>query len=175
MVDWLLGFAVRLDYADNAEQLTKAAESLVSAVGADQSCGNEAKTGRTLDAQSEEFKSGILKLAKMFQLPSHADHILLFKAISILIEERLSQQTKVIAQKEKKGQSYEKGDVIPLSKVDLGFTISDPVLNEAAKILRLLHVAELRDLQTRINEIIVAVQKLTANPKTDQRLGKVGV
>jgi RLL motif-containing protein 1 len=141
VVDWLLGFAVRLDYADNgivailkkrtvssyeclAEQLTKAAESLASAVGADQSCGNEAKTGRTLDAQSEEFKSGILKLAKMFQLPSHADHILLFKAISILIEERLSQQTKVIAQKEKKSQSYEKGDVIPLSKVDLGFTIS---------------------------------------------------
>ena len=51
----------------------------------------------------------------------------------------------------------------------------DPVLNDAAKVLRLLHVAELRDLQTKINEIIVAVQKLTANPKTDQRLGKVGV
>ena len=146
-------------------------------------------------AQSEEFKSGVLKLAKMFQLPSHEDHILLFKAISILIEERLSHQAMAKTQQEKKGQSYEKGDVIPLSRVDLGFTISgsaresiisvvsaltltlclDPVLNEAAKVLRLLHVAELRDLQTKINEIIVAVQKLTADPKTDQRLGKVGV
>jgi len=51
---------------------------------------------------------------------------------------------------------------------------SDATLNEAAKILRLLHIEELRELQTRINEAIVAVQAIIANPKTDYRLGKVG-
>jgi hypothetical protein len=51
----------------------------------------------------------------------------------------------------------------------------DSAVNEAAKILRLLHVAELRDLQTKINEAIVRVQAITANPKTDQKLGRVGM
>ena len=53
--------------------------------------------------------------------------------------------------------------------------ISDSAVNEAAKIIRLLHITELRDLQTRINEAIVAVQAITANPKTDQSLGRIGV
>ena len=51
---------------------------------------------------------------------------------------------------------------------------TDYILDEAAKVLRLLHISELRDLQTKINEAIVAVQTITANPKTDQKLGKVG-
>lgn len=51
---------------------------------------------------------------------------------------------------------------------------ADATLNEAAQILRLLHIEELRDLQTRINEAIVAVQAVIADPKTDHRLGKVG-
>lgn len=50
----------------------------------------------------------------------------------------------------------------------------DKVLNEACKILRLLHLKELRDLQTQINETIVNVQQITANPKTDSSLGRVG-
>lgn len=50
----------------------------------------------------------------------------------------------------------------------------DPDLDEAAKILRLLQVHSTRDLQTAINETIVSVQSVTANPKTDTKLGKVG-
>lgn len=52
--------------------------------------------------------------------------------------------------------------------------LSDATLNEAAQILRLLHIEELRELQTKINEAIVAVQAIIADPKTDHRLGKVG-
>ncbi|RLV98298.1 hypothetical protein DV515_00010944 [Chloebia gouldiae] len=48
----------------------------------------------------------------------------------------------------------------------------DAVINEAAQILRLLHIEELRELQTKINEAIVAVQAIIADPKTDHRLGK---
>jgi hypothetical protein len=50
----------------------------------------------------------------------------------------------------------------------------DKVLNEAAKILRLLHIKELRTFQTKINQTIVSIQNITANPKTDSSLGKVG-
>lgn len=59
--------------------------------------------------------------------------------------------------------------------MNLGFDLNDSVLNQAAKVLRLLHVQNLRQLQTQINELIVAVQNVTANPKTDTKLGKVGI
>lgn len=51
---------------------------------------------------------------------------------------------------------------------------TDYITAEAAKILRLLHIKELRELQNLANEAIVAVQMITANPKTDTKLGKVG-
>jgi RLL motif-containing protein 1 len=41
-------------------------------------------------------------------------------------------------------------------------------------VLRLLHISELRDAQTAINELVVDVQGLTADPKTNTSLGKVG-
>lgn len=54
------------------------------------------------------------------------------------------------------------------------FAFEDPDLDQAAKILRLLQIRSVRHLQTKINETIVAVQEITANPKTDTKLGKVG-
>ena len=50
----------------------------------------------------------------------------------------------------------------------------DVKLNQACKILRLLHIGDLRELQTLINELVVQVQGITANPKTNSKLGKVG-
>lgn len=54
------------------------------------------------------------------------------------------------------------------------FIYNDSNLDEAAKILRLLQVHSTRNVQTAINETIVCVQQITANPKTDTKLGKVG-
>lgn len=54
------------------------------------------------------------------------------------------------------------------------FIFNDANLDEAAKILRLLQVHNTRIMQTAINETIVSVQQVTANPKTDTKLGKVG-
>lgn len=54
------------------------------------------------------------------------------------------------------------------------FIFNDNDLDEAAKILRLLQVHNTRIMQTAINETIVSVQEVTANPKTDTKLGKVG-
>lgn len=59
--------------------------------------------------------------------------------------------------------------------MNCGMDLGDPVLNQAAKILRLLHIQNIRQLQTQINELIVAAQNITANPKTDTKLGKVGI
>lgn len=90
----------------------------------------------------------------------------------MVIEEHLSDSALGIAGQGADSQKVKKR-YNPTAK-DCGFDLGDPVLNEAAKVLRLLHIKELRHLQTSINELIVAVQAVTANPKTDQSLGKVG-
>lgn len=59
-------------------------------------------------------------------------------------------------------------------ETESGLQTKDEVLSRAGKILKLLFIQDLRQLQTQINESIVAVQKVTANPKTDTALGKVG-
>ena len=50
----------------------------------------------------------------------------------------------------------------------------DAALDDAARVLRMLYVADLRKLQDAVNTTIVALQEFTANPKTDSRLGRVG-
>ena len=50
----------------------------------------------------------------------------------------------------------------------------DGSLDRAGKVVRLLHLLELKHLQGDINEVIAAAQEITADPQTDVRLGKVG-
>ena len=47
-------------------------------------------------------------------------------------------------------------------------------LVDAVRVLRLLYAADLRSLQSQVDEFLVEGQAYTANPKTDSRLGKVG-
>ena len=54
------------------------------------------------------------------------------------------------------------------------FVTGDAVLDEAAGILQLLHMEELRETQTRIIAAIVAVKAIAADPKRDQSRGKAG-
>ncbi|KAM8921047.1 RNA transcription, translation and transport factor protein [Pelodytes ibericus] len=160
-IDWLLGLAVRLEYGDNASkyqnakpistEITKTSDPLIN-----------------LDVTNPDFKAGILALANLLQIQRHDDYLMLLKAIRILVQERLSPEAVA------KSNISREGLPVALDKHILGFDTGDAVLNDAARILRLLHVEELRELQTKINEAIVAVQAIIADPKTDHRLGKVG-
>ena len=94
----------------------------------------------------------------------------------MVVEEHLSNSAlELVCHKQPEANIWEgkKKRYNPSAK-DCGFDLEDETLSEAAKVLRLLHIKELRHLQTSINELIVAVQTVTANPKTDQSLGKVG-
>lgn len=48
------------------------------------------------------------------------------------------------------------------------------VIQQPSDVLKLLFIEDLRDLQTKINESLVAVQTVTADPRTDTKLGRVG-
>lgn len=56
-----------------------------------------------------------------------------------------------------------------------GMNQKDEDVEQAARILRLLQIQSVREMQTIINETIVETQSLTSDsPKTDSRLGQVG-
>ncbi|KAG9268944.1 RNA transcription, translation and transport factor protein [Astyanax mexicanus] len=157
-VDWLLGLAVRFEYGDNVEKYrnyTPASEATNTPL-------------MNLDSNNPDFKAGVMALANLLKIQRHDDYLVMLKAIRILIQERLTPEAISKASQAKEGLP------VALDKHILGFDTGDATLNEAAQILRLLHIEELRDLQTRINEAIVAVQAIIADPKTDHRLGKVG-
>ncbi|CAG00987.1 unnamed protein product [Tetraodon nigroviridis] len=161
-LDWLLGLAVRFEYGDNVEKYRKC-EPLPASVDT-----KSADPLVNLDSNSPDFKAGVTALANILKIQRHDDYLVMLKAIRILIQERLSPEA--IA----KASHSKEGIPVTLDKHTLGFDTGDATLNEAAQILRLLHIEELRELQTKINEAIVAVQAIIADPKTDHRLGKVG-
>jgi len=59
-------------------------------------------------------------------------------------------------------------------RLSLGFTSGDPTVDRLSTAIRLLHVRDLRTLQHCINDAIAGMQAVTANPKTDSKLGRVG-
>ncbi|XP_067119912.1 RNA transcription, translation and transport factor protein [Centruroides vittatus] len=168
VIDWLLGLAVRLDYGDNREKYKDAtSENIKNKINAPVVVQKNPLDN--LDFDSPEFKAGVASLASLLNITQHPNHLITLKAICTFVKDRLSDKA-IAAAKDKKFE----GKPFPLQESDLGFDTGDYVLNHAAKILRLLYINDLRDLQTRINEALVAVQTVTANPKTDTRLGKVG-
>lgn len=120
--------------------------------------------------QSDDFKAGVTSIAKLLKVSAHPDHLVTLEACSKLVCDRLNSSaladpSTVVA----------KGKPFPIMDTDLGFDMGDRMLNNAGKALSLLYIQDLRNLQTRINEAIVGVQSITANPKTDTKLGKVGM
>ncbi|KAK5847687.1 hypothetical protein PBY51_016795 [Eleginops maclovinus] len=162
-VDWLLGLAVRYEYGDNVDKY-KNCKPLAASSNSDKAVDHLLN----LDGNSPDFKAGVTALANILKIQRHDDYLVMLKAIRILIQERLSPEAIT------KASDNREGIPVALDKHVLGFDTGDAVLNEAAQILRLLHIEELRELQTKINEAIVAVQAIIADPKTDHRLGKVG-
>ena len=185
-IDWLLGVAVRYEFgemADSNPDVKRGAgvrgNSPITA-GGDSAKGVGALPPKAngespldFDPSDSTFISGTEALAKILKITSHPDPSILLEAIRIVIQEKLSE---LALSERSKSKSAERGTAkrYNITAKECGFDLGDPVLSEAAKTLRLLHIQELRNLQTRINELIVAVQAITANPKTDQSLGKVG-
>ncbi|XP_063222157.1 RNA transcription, translation and transport factor protein [Bacillus rossius redtenbacheri] len=168
-LQWLLSFAVRLEYADNVDKYKNQTSEKIA-----KSESHTPKVVSTnpldnLDFDSADFKKGVNTLAQLLSVTRHPDHLITLRAVSKVVCRRLSAEAL-----ENPDSVIVKGKPFPFQDADLGFDMGDYVLNQAAKILRLLYIHDLRDLQTRINECIVAVQGITANPKTDTKLGKVG-
>ena len=177
-IEWLLELAIRCEFDDKAEENPSLKCGLMGATGpvaAAKLPANGGPSALDIDVKNQDFRGGLAALAKLLGITTHPDPIVVLEATRVLIEERLSSD----ALKKAKDTPNKKADIgetktMKITAKECGFDSGDPVLDEAAKVLRLLHLSELRDLQTKINELIVSLQQITADPKTDQRLGKVG-
>lgn len=105
------------------------------------------------------------RLAVQLEVPQHPDHLITLRAISRLVQNHLS--TAALKEPLLKNTGFPLADMY-------GGEANHPELETPIKILRLLQIQSVRQLQTGINETIVAVQNITADPKTDSKLGKVG-
>jgi len=62
-----------------------------------------------------------------------------------------------------------------LDSLELGVRSSgSKKIDAAITVLRLLHCHQLRTLQTKVNELMCALQRIIANPKCDLNLGRIG-
>ena len=166
-IHWLLDTAVRYEFNEMAERDSELRRQFKP----------PSKEGplSPLDINPKDpiFERGVTALAHILQITKHPDPVVLLAACRLVIEEKLNKEAlnKRTSEREDSRKPTKYHEV---TAKQCGFDLGDPVLSEAAKVLRLLHIKELRDLQTKINELIVSVQNITANPKTDSSLGAVG-
>ena len=175
---WLVGQAIKLQYSVKAKELNDKSSALMMISDGGTCPSKKMKTVSSnpienLDFQSTDFREGVRRLADLLKVTqSHPDHLVTLEACCKIIRTRLNQKNIRNSAK----LASEPGESFELKDHDFGVPpdIEDPVLKEAVKILRLIHLNNLRDLQSDINATIETVQAATADPKTDTRLGKVG-
>ncbi|KYQ55817.1 hypothetical protein ALC60_05316 [Trachymyrmex zeteki] len=168
-LEWFIGYAIRLEFEDDCQKYQQV-------VGSKAKDKKEVKVPSikstnpldNLDFDSDAFKNGVNSIAKLLNVPKHSDHLITLQACSKLVCNKLNEDAI------KQFNSVAKSKSLTKTIIGPSFNMGDTMLDNAAKGLSLLYIQDLRNLQTKINETIVAAQNITANPKTDIKLGKVG-
>jgi len=176
VLDWLLGYALTLEYRDSLQSNQDTTALLKQQTLEDKKI--EDKT----DYNSPEFKNAVYSLASTLKIPTdeQIDIKIILKSILEIVEKKFTEERlkgNTINNNNNTTQTTTTkldAETITQDRFPLGFDTGDDHLNKAATVLRMLYIDDLRQLQTKINELIVLVQNYTANPKTDTSLGRVG-
>ena len=181
---WLVNIALAYEYGDNHEKheaAAKAAEAAVAAPGESEViAANDPELTQLLAAlgvqpaaTATESLQAVIKVARQRpRAPAPPPVVPVVPAKRPA--ESSAAATSAAAPRTRRGSSA------PLSGLSegtfpLGFsTGGSDAMESASRVLRMLHVRELRRLQDEVNRSIVALQEFTANPKTDATLGRVG-
>ncbi|CAG9463617.1 unnamed protein product [Pedinophyceae sp. YPF-701] len=158
-LEWMLVQAVGFEYQDNAEKYTAAAAT--AAKSAPPSAAALVETPELAAAANDLCAAlGVPAQGSLAQrLTAAAD------AAAALAAPSAQEAAPLLASM---------GAPAALGLLPPGFDTGDAQLNNAASVLRALFVRDLRALQTAVDRALVEVQELTADPRTDSKLGKVG-
>lgn len=159
VLQWMLSFAVSLEYADNAEQYNATASKLLQQSQA-------AAKGQLAfsDLHNPEVQQQLVRLLQLLHVDTSKGSLAgqLQTAVEVLRDCVLPSLTDASAQ-------HSRPQDFPL-----GFHTGDAAVDNLAMLLRMLYIKDLRSLQSAIDRMLVQVQEYTANPRTDASLGKVG-
>eukprot|EP01062_Namystynia_karyoxenos_P001590 TRINITY_DN10542_c0_g1_i1.p1 TRINITY_DN10542_c0_g1~~TRINITY_DN10542_c0_g1_i1.p1 ORF type:complete len:295 (+),score=124.24 TRINITY_DN10542_c0_g1_i1:84-887(+) len=172
-LDWVVGKAVGCVYGDDSKRYNEAHRKykqmgMSNITTVEEGLGEqEAKTATFDISDKATMKQVAMEIMSALGLPPTDDLPLALTAIARTLRE-------IQAQVAGRGDAQRLSTQELLERVPLQLESGDARMDTAVRILRLLYTADLRDLQDRIDEVIVEIQEHTADPKTDARLGKVG-
>lgn len=164
-LSWILGYAVKLEYSDHVDKYRPVSAKKMNEQKSSAPVIKSTNPFDNMDFSSKEFETGVRNLALKFDIAYHPDHLVLLNSIARLVKNNFS--VEALKEQIPVGKPYPIFD-------GQGFGYENNDMETAARILRLLQIQNVRELQTVINETIVSVQNLTADPRTDTKLGKVG-
>lgn len=169
-LDWLLNFALRLEYEDMKGQSSNndGGNHANSGGGGDDDAGNHLSTFSSLDWSTPDVTNAVDKLAQSLNIACHPDRQVTLEAV-----------LRLLVKKQQKSQSLSTSQEVKLMKGP-GYTLDTATLDSsngssselarAEKVLRLVHLNQLRSLQNVVNDLTVVAQSITAEPKTDASL-----
>jgi len=162
---WLLGRAVAFEYEDQGSIYNARAK----VVAKDAQKGLETKEEEPSTRSSQETTTEVLQaLCTRLGIDYGNDITENLKILRLAIQVKygsLEEMSKI-----QKGNNQR----VKMDQFPLGFTTDDAMVDQAAKLLKMLYLTDLRNLQSAVNNILVTAQEFTANPKTNTALGKVG-
>ncbi|KAG2488848.1 hypothetical protein HYH03_012644 [Edaphochlamys debaryana] len=173
-VEWLVAFAVNLEYEDNADKLPPPAAPAPAPAPAAPPAAKPAAPASSRGAQAFTDLADPATVAAVRELIRVAQ---VSEGAGIVDELQEAADLAVAAvgpALAAGGWTDGRAARAALAHVPLGFNVEGEALNRAAKALRLAYVQDLRRLQSQIDHALVEMQEYTANPKTDSSLGKVG-
>lgn len=107
-----------------------------------------------LNFETGQFRDCVKQLAGHLKIPLHPDDITTLKAILVYVRTRLESDQPSNDVKRKKS-------IFKLEEIPSGISCEVKEIADAVKLMRLLYINNLRDLQTSINQILVNVQSIT--------------
>lgn len=174
VASFLLNQAVSLDVQDNASSCRAAAERVAKRA-------HGAASSFTVDASLpfgdmhakqvvQRISAAANKAGVSLQTDQQHDALIASRALSRAVRQHLASEVLAAAWKPSSDRSS-------LDAFPLGFSMegASERAHAAARVLRLLYINDLRELQTSVDRLIVSAQDVSADPKTDSKnLGKVG-
>jgi len=167
-IHWLVNHAVSVSYEDSAAT-TNSSEALEHA---ETSAGQKSVTSTEISTSAlpQDAVAIIADLVRTLQIRSSRGPVESLQNVQRALRAAVIPSATGV----KVGAERTKSPRDLLIEFGSGISTGVDVQDQALSVLRMLYVADLRELQDAVNEILVEVQSYTADPKTDSSLGVVG-
>jgi len=161
---WLLCYSVRLEYLDFPTKYNEVSMNNTKKISNVPNMKSK-NFFDNFDSHNPEFERGIKVLVNQFGFLPTAKPAIMLEAAALVINQNKEYFS---------GKPLNKVKGTPMHLEEKYMASKDRKLDLSVKILRFNQIYKLRKLQTKINETLAAIQSVTADPKTDTKLGKVG-